>query len=87
MYGWLIYFILGAAGSHRWWGDVVDAPNPKDPRPWERIILMVVGGLAAIGASRLGFADADPMPGLVLAFATGLVAAGVARSAMDMSRK
>ena len=87
MYDWLAILIVGWAGSHRWFGDAVDAPNPRDPHPWEYLALGALGGIAAVFVSRLGVANSEPMPGLLVAFATGSVAAGIARAGIGRSRK
>lgn len=72
-YPWLIYFIAG------WWGVAVlatwgaaDKPLPGEPPlPWRTLVVGVLGGIAAVFAVRFGGVNSDPMPGIVLAIATG----------------
>ncbi len=74
---WLIYFIAGWFGRYWWPGQEVDVPPPHDPGPWwMRQIVGIVGGGVAVwvtGATGLANAGSNPMPGIVLAIATGCV--------------
>lgn len=76
MYEWLIMGLAGWFGSY-WWGQERGAPNPKDPHPWEHILVGLVAGVAAIAVVRITAMNSEPMPGMVLAIATGCVVARV----------
>ena len=87
MYEFLAIFVVGWLGSHRWPGDYKDHPDPKDPHPWEYLAMGVLAGVAATFVNRMGVANSEPMPGLFIAFATGGVAAGIARAGIRLVRK
>ena len=87
MYESLAIFIVGWLGSHRWIGDIYGAPNPKDPHPWEYLAMGVLAGVAATFVNRIGVANSNPMPSLLIALATGGVAAGIARAGIGLVRK
>ena len=87
MYESFAIFVVGWLGSHRWFGDIYGAPDPKDPRPWEYLAIGVLAGLAATLVNRMGLANVDQMPGLFVGLATGAVAAGIARTGIGLMRK
>ena len=83
---WLASFVVGWFGSHWWPGQEYGAPNPKDPRPWEHLVVGILAGIAAIYVVR-ATGVSDPMPGLVLGIATGCVAGKILGGVMGMMRK
>lgn len=89
MFPWLATFIVGWFGTVWWPGMWVDAPRPgPTPEPWwTRLALGVIGGIVAIGVSRFTVANADPMPGLVLALAAGRVGSGIVEPIFQLSRR
>lgn len=90
MYVMMLTFFAGWFGGHWWHGMEYDAPNPKDPQPWaKRLILGVIAGAAAVlildvlgpnmGAAAV--ADADRamggVAGVLMAIAIGRVAVDI----------
>ena len=88
---WLVPVIVGWWGTVWWPGIERDAP-PKGPLPdpwWWKLAIGVIGGGAAVlvlGASEpmpgVAALSSNPMPGLVVALATG----GVTRAVLGAIR-
>ena len=79
---WLIPIIAGWFGTLWWPGRNIDAPPPgPHPEPWwTRLAIGIFGGLAAAVVLRMNPAYSDPMPGIVVAIATGCVAGAIVNS-------
>lgn len=95
---WLIYFILGWFGKNWWPGVEVDVPKPGDPGPWWRSMItgVVAGGVAVWVTGAVGWAasnpmpgiaagSSEPMPGVVLAIATGCVVGKIGGGLLHMA--
>ena len=100
MYVMMLTFFAGWFGGHWWHGMEYDAPNPKDPQPWAKtLILGVIAGAAAVLvlhvlAPNMGAADVADMDrgmsgvaGVLLAIAIGRVAVDIVAPLLRMGNR
>lgn len=100
MYVMMLTFFAGWFGGHWWRGMEVDAPNPKDPQPWaKKVILGVIAGAAAVvildvlGPNMANGVAADAergvsgVAGVLIAIAIGRVAVDIVAPLLNMGNR
>jgi hypothetical protein len=81
-------FILGAFGGVWWPGIEIDAPRPGGGDPWWMSLLMiVVGGVSAIGISQATPLGVETVTGIAVAIASGKVGAAVVRAIISAGKR